>query len=69
MYMLAVSSMYITTPSSLGATVAIELHGPGMLRETYSEWIERNFDCLEGGTHEETLRPQVYPKVKGSRFK
>ena len=26
-------------------------------------------DCLEGGTHEETLRPQVNPKVKGSRFK
>ena len=26
-------------------------------------------DCLEGGTHEETLRPQVSPKVKGSRFK
>ena len=22
-------------------------------------------DCLEGGTHEETLRPQVNPKVKG----
>ena len=29
MYMLAVSSMYITTLSSLRATIAIELHGPG----------------------------------------
>ena len=28
-----------------------------------------NLDCLEGGTHEETLRPQVNPKVKGSKFK
>ena len=26
-------------------------------------------DCLEGGTHEETLRPQVNPKVKVSKFK
>ena len=26
-------------------------------------------DCLEGGTHEETLRPQVYPKVKCPRFR
>ena len=26
-------------------------------------------DRLEGGTHKETLRPQVNPKVKGSRFK
>ena len=26
-------------------------------------------DCLEGGTHEETLRPQVNPKVKWQRFK
>ena len=25
-------------------------------------------DCLEGGTHEETLRPQVNPKVKGLEF-
>ena len=26
-------------------------------------------DCLEGGTHEETLRPQVNPKVKGQGFR
>ena len=26
-------------------------------------------DCLEGGTHEETLRPQVNPKVQGQRSK
>ena len=26
-------------------------------------------DCLEGGTHEETLRPQVNPKVKCRRFR
>ena len=26
-------------------------------------------DCLEGGTHEETLRPQVNPKVECQRFK
>ena len=26
-------------------------------------------DCLEGGTHEETLRPQVNPKVKCQRFR
>ena len=26
-------------------------------------------DCLEGGTHEETLRPQVNPKVEWLRFK
>ena len=26
-------------------------------------------NCLEGGTHEETLRPQVNPKVKCQRFK
>ena len=25
-------------------------------------------DYLEGGTHEETLRPQVNPKVKGREF-
>ena len=25
-------------------------------------------DSLEGGTHEETLRPQVNPKVKCKRF-
>ena len=26
-------------------------------------------DCLEGGTHEETLHPQVYPRVKCRRFR
>ena len=26
-------------------------------------------DCLEGGTHEETLHPQVNPKVEGQRFR
>ena len=26
-------------------------------------------DCLEGGTHEETLRPQVNPKSSVERFK
>ena len=26
-------------------------------------------DCLEGGTHEETLRPQVNPKVECQRFR
>ena len=26
-------------------------------------------DCLEGGTHEETLRPQVNPKAKCLRFR
>ena len=26
-------------------------------------------DCLEGGTHEETLRPQVNPKVLSQRFR
>ena len=31
-----------------------------LLRETYS-WVGRaEPDCLEGGTHEETLRPQVH---------
>ena len=26
-------------------------------------------DCLKGGTHEETLRPQVNPKVQCQRFR
>ena len=26
-------------------------------------------DCLEGGTHEETLRPQVNPKILSQRFR
>ena len=26
-------------------------------------------DCLEGGTHEETLRPLVNPKVECQRFR
>ena len=39
-----------------------------VLRETYFFVGRAKLDCLEGGTHEETLRPQVNPKVKGSRF-
>ena len=34
-----------------------------MLRETYSFVGRAELDCLEGGTHEETLCPQVNPKV------
>ena len=40
-----------------------------LLRETYSFVGRAKLDCLEGGTHEETLRPQVNPKVKGRRFR
>ena len=28
---------------------------------------QAKLDCLEGGTHEETLRPQVNPKVECSK--
>ena len=34
-----------------------------VLRETYFFVGRAKLDCLEGGTHEETLRPQVNPKV------
>ena len=34
-----------------------------MLRETYFFVGRAKLDCLEGGTHEETLHPQVNPKV------
>ena len=34
-----------------------------VLRETYFFVGRAELDCLEGGTHEETLRPQVNPKV------
>ena len=35
-----------------------------VLRETYFFVGRAKLDCLEGGTHEETLRPQVNPKSK-----